>query len=116
MIITPCVVVCVVGCSNFPLSDAKMKPRVVSDDAVIKLHSKNSSGEMMIEEYMMRVGVGQSGQVLFPSSPGDYFPNACFFVGRCLPRRKMTLSPHKHAFLGPPPASTDISCDTPTME
>jgi len=79
MIITPCVVVCVVGCSNFPLSDAKMKPRVVSDDAVIKLHSKNSSGEMMIEEYMMRVGVGQSGQVLFPSSPGDYFPNAFFW-------------------------------------
>ena len=65
MIIMPCVVVCVVGRSNFPLSDAKMKPRVVSDDAVIKLHSKNSSGEM-IEEYMMRVGVGQSGQVSSP--------------------------------------------------
>ena len=62
MIITPCVVVCVVGRSNFPLSNAKMKPRVVFDDAAIKLHSKNSSGEMMIEEYMMRVGVGQSGQ------------------------------------------------------
>lgn len=50
MIITPCVVVCVAGRSNFPLSNAKMKPRVVFDDAAIKLHSKNSSGEMMIEE------------------------------------------------------------------
>jgi hypothetical protein len=43
-------VVCVAGRSNFPLSNAKMKPRVVFDDAAIKLHSKNSSGEMMIEE------------------------------------------------------------------
>jgi hypothetical protein len=47
---TPCVVVCVVGRGNFPLSDTKMKPRVVLDDAAIKLHSKNSSSEMMIEE------------------------------------------------------------------
>jgi hypothetical protein len=50
MIMTPCVVVCVVGRGNFPLSDTKMKPRVVLDDAAIKLHSKNSSSEMMIEE------------------------------------------------------------------
>ena len=50
MIMTPCVVVCVVGRSNFPLSDTKiMKPRVVLDDAAIKLHSKNSSSEMMMK-------------------------------------------------------------------
>ena len=79
MIITPCVVVCVVGRSNFPLSNAKMKPRVVFDNAAIKLHSKNSSGEMMIEEYMMRVGVGQSGRplVVFPG-PMSYFPPLSF--------------------------------------
>ena len=52
MIMTRSVVVCVVGRSNFPLSVAKMKPRVVLDDAAIKLHSNNSSSEMMIEEYM----------------------------------------------------------------
>ena len=86
MIMTPCVVVCVVGRSNFPLSDAKMKPRVVLDDAAIKLHSKNSSSEMMIGGEWEWVSQVRS---LFPR----YFSPNTFPLGvgrsvRCLPRRK----------------------------